>query len=88
MKRLTFAALDLAICFAICFSLVVATAHQAFGYVDPGSGLLALQSAASVVAAGAYFLRRRIRSLFLRTSDADKPALPVPPNDTTPAKAA
>ena len=84
MKRLTFTAIDL----VICFSLMIATAHQAFGYVDPGSGLLALQSAASVVAASAYFLRRRIRNLFLRTPDADKPALPVPPNDTTPAKAA
>jgi hypothetical protein len=33
-------------------------------YVDPGSGLLALQSAASVMAAAAFFLRRKIRAVF------------------------
>ncbi len=33
-------------------------------YVDPGSGLLALQSAASVMAAAAFFLRKKIRALF------------------------
>jgi len=33
-------------------------------YVDPGSGLLALQSAASVMAAAAFFLRRKIRTVF------------------------
>ncbi len=33
-------------------------------YVDPGSGLLALQSAASVMAAAAFFLRKKIRGLF------------------------
>jgi hypothetical protein len=32
-------------------------------YVDPGSGLFALQSAASVMAAAAFFLRRKIRTL-------------------------
>jgi hypothetical protein len=34
-------------------------------YVDPGSGLLALQSAASLIAAAAFFLRKRIRALFV-----------------------
>jgi hypothetical protein len=33
-------------------------------YVDPGSGLLALQSAASIMAAAAFFLRRKIRAVF------------------------
>jgi hypothetical protein len=33
-------------------------------YVDPGSGLFALQSAASVMAATAFFLRRKIRAMF------------------------
>jgi hypothetical protein len=33
-------------------------------YVDPGSGLLALQSAASVMAAAAFFLRRKLRAVF------------------------
>jgi hypothetical protein len=44
-------------------------------YVDPGSGLLALQSAASIVAAGAFFLRRKIRALFSgqRKAEASAP---------------
>jgi hypothetical protein len=79
MMRLASVALSV----LICFSLVIATARPAFGYVDPGSGLLALQSAASVVAASAYFLRRRIRALFARPTDAD-----VPAKDSTPVKAA
>jgi hypothetical protein len=33
-------------------------------YVDPGSGLLAIQSAASIVAAAAFFLRKKIRVIF------------------------
>ena len=45
----------------------VATERPALAYVDPGSGLLALQTAASVVAGFAFFLRRRIRALFGRT---------------------
>jgi hypothetical protein len=40
-------------------------------YVDPGTGLLALQSAASVLAAGAFFMRRKIRALFGRRKAAD-----------------
>jgi hypothetical protein len=84
MKRLTLAALNL----VIGFSLIIATSSQAFAYVDPGSGLLALQSAASVVAASAYFLRRRIRTLFVRPVEADKQNMPVQPNDTTPANVA
>lgn len=66
-----------------CFCLLVASERRAWGYVDPGSGLLALQSAASVVAAGAYFLRRRIKALFSRTpketsaSDSSTVVLPI-----------
>ena len=84
MKHLTSVALSL----FICFCLVIATARQAFGYVDPGSGLLALQSAASIAAACAYFLRRRIRSLFVRSNDADKESDVVPAKETTTIKAA
>jgi hypothetical protein len=35
-------------------------------YVDPGSGLLALQSIASMFAAAVFFLRRRILGMFTR----------------------
>ncbi|NYF78341.1 hypothetical protein [Granulicella arctica] len=60
MKRL----LSFSLAFFTCFCLLIATERQALAYVDPGSGLLALQSAASVMVAVGYFMRRRIRALF------------------------
>ncbi len=48
------------------FCLIVATDRRAWGYVDPGSGLIALQTIASVGAAYAYYIRRRIRTFFSR----------------------
>lgn len=53
----------------IGFCLLVATDRRAYGYVDPGTGLLALQSFASAMAAAGYFMRRRIKALFTRKSD-------------------
>ncbi len=66
MKRLFFS-VSLALFMAFC--LVIATAKPAYGYVDPGSGFLAVQTIASVAAAFGYFLRRRIRSLFSRKDE-------------------
>ena len=61
MKRL----LSFTLGCVVCLCVLVATEQRAMAmYVDPGSGLLALQSAASVVAAAAFFLRRRIRAMF------------------------
>jgi hypothetical protein len=49
----------------VCACVLIATEQRASAmYVDPGSGLLALQSAASVVAAAAFFLRKKIRAVF------------------------
>ena len=49
----------------LLFFVLLATDRQAFAYyVDPGFGLLALQSAASVMVAFGYFMRRRIKTLF------------------------
>ncbi len=56
--------LSISLAVLVCCSLLIATERQALAYVDPGSGLLALQSAASAVAALGYFMRRRIRALF------------------------
>jgi hypothetical protein len=67
MKRLFFSVSFAAF---MAFCLVIATAKPAYGYVDPGSGFLAVQTIASVAAAFGYFLRRRIRSLFSRKEDA------------------
>jgi hypothetical protein len=66
MKRVL--SLSLAVLCGIC--LVVATEHRAYAYVDPGSGLLALQSIAAAAAAGVYYMRRRIAALFGRRKPA------------------
>jgi hypothetical protein len=49
-----------------CMCLLMASERRALAYVDPGSGMLALQSLASVAAAAGYFMRRRIMALFGR----------------------
>jgi hypothetical protein len=56
-----------------CLCLMVATERRAYAYVDPGSGVMALQAMASVMAAAAYFLRTKIKALFTR----DKAKKPV-----------
>ena len=61
----------------VVVSLLVATEPRAWslsGYVDPGTGLLALQFITSAVAATGYFLRRHIRAFF-----QPKPKKVVPP---------
>jgi hypothetical protein len=72
MKR--FVSISLSVFIFLC--MLVATERQAYGYVDPGSGMIALQSIASVAAAFGYFMRSRIRSLF-RANDITK----TQPND-------
>jgi len=83
MKRIVSASLAV----FIFFCMLIATERQAFGYVDPGSGLLALQSLASVAAAFGYFMRRRIRGLFDRT-DGTKAVIPVAATKDNSAKTA
>jgi len=73
IKQVT--SLSLAVLTVLC--LVVATEHRAWGYIDPGTGLVALQSVASVAAACSYFLRRRILSFFGGNKAKDAPRLPV-----------
>jgi hypothetical protein len=65
MKRIS--SLSLSVLIAVC--LIVASERRAWGYVDPGSGLIALQTIASVIAAWAYMLRRRIRAFFTRKKE-------------------
>ncbi len=60
MKRLV--SISLSVFIFLC--MLVATERQAYGYVDPGSGLIALQGLASAAAAFGYFMRRRIGLLF------------------------
>jgi hypothetical protein len=46
--------------------LLVALAKPAYGYVDPGSGLLAVQVGGSMLAGGLFILRSKIRKIFRR----------------------
>lgn len=79
MKRI--ASISLSVLIALC--LVVASERRAWGYVDPGSGLIALQTIASVIAAWAYMVRRRIRAFFTRKKEEPPAVLPVPgPDDS------
>jgi len=56
---------------------MVATERRAWGYVDPGSGLLALHASASMMAAFGYLIRRRIRTLFGKKQKKQAVALPA-----------
>jgi hypothetical protein len=59
MKRL----ISLYLTLFCCFCLMLATERRAMAYVDPGSGLLAVQSIGSILAAAGFFMRRRIMGL-------------------------
>jgi hypothetical protein len=48
--------------------LLAALAKPAYGYVDPGSGLLAVQVGGSMLAGGLFILRSKIRKLFRMSS--------------------
>jgi hypothetical protein len=52
--------------------LLAAFTKPAYGYVDPGSGLLAVQVGGSMLAGGLFILRSKIRSLFHLTSRSEK----------------
>lgn len=52
--------------FLMVACLLVGSERRAWGYVDPGTGLIALQTFASVAAAYAYLVRRKIRAFFAR----------------------
>jgi hypothetical protein len=73
MKRLI--SFSLAIFITLC--MIVGSERRAWGYVDPGTGLIALQSIASVMAAYAYYVRRRIRAFFTRKKVDPAIILPV-----------
>jgi hypothetical protein len=66
MKRLISASLTV----FMIFCLLIATDRRAWGYVDPGSGLIALQTAASIMAASVYAVRRHIRNFFSQQKKA------------------
>jgi hypothetical protein len=71
MKRL----ISLCLTLFCCFCLMLATERRAMAYVDPGSGLLAVQSIGSMLAAAGFFMRRRIMGML----NKNKPAAGVEP---------
>ena len=76
MRRFT--SVLLAVLCVFCFLL--ASQGRAWGYIDPGSGLLALQGFATAMAGVTYYMRRRIRAFFSR-----KPEQPATPPTLRPA---
>ena len=60
MKR----TISLSLSLLTCIGLALATERRAMAYVDPGQGLLFVQSLGAAMAAAAYFLRSRILALF------------------------
>jgi hypothetical protein len=77
MKR--FLSISLAV--FCCFCLFVASEHRAYAYVDPGSGLLAIQSMFAALGAAGYFLRRRLAGIFGRKKPmAEVVEAPVQPS--------
>jgi hypothetical protein len=73
MKRVI--SFSLAIFITLC--MMVGSERRAWGYVDPGTSLIALQTAASVAAAYAFYVRRRIAAFFSRRKKESAPVLPL-----------
>lgn len=48
------------------FSVLCVTAHPAYAYVDPGSGLFLLQVVSSALVGIPFLIRKRIRQVFER----------------------
>jgi len=74
MKRF----LSLSLSLVTCIGLALATERRAMAYIDPGQGLLFVQSVGAAMAAGAYFMRSRILALFGRKKSVSAP-IPVSP---------
>jgi hypothetical protein len=48
----------------IVVGVVILFERPAYGYADPGTGLLAIQAVGSALVASGWYLRRKIYSLF------------------------
>lgn len=56
---------------AVMFAaLACACERSAYAYVDPGSSLLIFQTLSALVTGALFYLRRRIKALFTRQSNA------------------
>jgi len=73
MKRIASVSLSL----LACIGLMLATERRAMAYINPGDGMMFVQSLGAAIAASAYFLRSRILALFGKKKPADGVAVPV-----------
>lgn len=55
----------------IFLGILLVAEQPAYGYTDPGTGLLAIQALGSVFVAAGWYLRRKIYALFHRSKAAD-----------------
>lgn len=53
--------------------LLAALTLPAYGYVDPGSGLLAIQVGGSMLAGGLFLVRTKLRKLLRMSPSVEKP---------------
>jgi hypothetical protein len=60
---------------AMLFCLSVSLERRAYAYIDPGSGLLMLQAAGTVLTGVLFTLRKRIKSLFTRSKPTEPNAV-------------
>jgi hypothetical protein len=58
--------------FLMLAGVVLMCERPAYGYTDPGTGLLAIQAVGSAMVAAGWYLRRKIYALFHR--EETKPA--------------
>ena len=56
--------------FLICLGVLLLAEQPAYGYTDPGTGLLAIQALGSAMVAAGWYLRRKIYTLFHRNKPA------------------
>lgn len=70
------------------FCLMIATEQRAMAYVDPGSGLMVIQGAASVAAAVGYFFRRKLFGFFGKSETTKAPATTAVPAKRTSSRLA
>jgi hypothetical protein len=67
--RLRIAYFFVTVAMLCCLSLSLE--RRAYAYIDPGSGLLMLQAAGTVLTGVLFTLRRRIKALFTRSKPAE-----------------
>jgi hypothetical protein len=64
--------------FALFLALSMSLEPRAHAYVDPGSGLLAIQTFSAVVTSGLFYFRRRIKALLSLNAPTPANAEPGP----------